>query len=99
MQTKGAIFWPGEELKWSVEPIEIDEPHEGEVLIKMEAAGLCHSDYHYIAGDAFSEHPILGGHEGAGVVAAGRQGRDLGSAGRSRDHDVHALVRALSVVP
>jgi S-(hydroxymethyl)glutathione dehydrogenase / alcohol dehydrogenase len=68
MQTKGAIFWPGEELKWSVEPIEIDEPHEGEVLIKMEAAGLCHSDYHYIAGDAFSEHPILGGHEGAGVV-------------------------------
>jgi S-(hydroxymethyl)glutathione dehydrogenase/alcohol dehydrogenase len=68
MQTKGAIYWPGEESKWSVEPIEIDEPHAGEVLIKMAAAGLCHSDYHYIAGDAFSEHPILGGHEGAGIV-------------------------------
>jgi S-(hydroxymethyl)glutathione dehydrogenase / alcohol dehydrogenase len=68
MQTKGAIFWPGEELKWSVEPIEIDEPHDGEVLIKMAAAGLCHSDYHYVAGDAFSPHPMLGGHEGAGVV-------------------------------
>jgi S-(hydroxymethyl)glutathione dehydrogenase / alcohol dehydrogenase len=68
MQTEGAIFWPGEELRWSVEPIEIDEPHAGEVLIRMEAAGLCHSDYHYIAGDAFSDHPILGGHEGAGIV-------------------------------
>jgi NDMA-dependent alcohol dehydrogenase len=67
MQTKGAIFWPGER-SWSVEPIEIDAPHAGEVLIKMEAAGLCHSDYHYIAGDAFTDHPILGGHEGAGVV-------------------------------
>jgi S-(hydroxymethyl)glutathione dehydrogenase / alcohol dehydrogenase len=67
MRTKGAIFWPGER-SWSVEPIEIDAPHAGEVLIRMEAAGLCHSDYHYVAGDAFSDHPILGGHEGAGVV-------------------------------
>jgi S-(hydroxymethyl)glutathione dehydrogenase / alcohol dehydrogenase len=67
MQTQGAIFWPGAR-SWSVEPIEIDAPHAGEVLIKMEAAGLCHSDYHYVAGDAFSDHPILGGHEGAGVV-------------------------------
>jgi S-(hydroxymethyl)glutathione dehydrogenase / alcohol dehydrogenase len=68
MQTKGAIFWPGEQPRWSVEPIEVDEPRDGEVLIKMAAAGLCHSDYHYIAGHAFSDHPILGGHEGSGVV-------------------------------
>jgi S-(hydroxymethyl)glutathione dehydrogenase / alcohol dehydrogenase len=68
MQTRGAIYWPGEGQQWSVEAIEIDEPHAGEVLIRMLAAGLCHSDYHYIAGDAFSDHPILGGHEGAGVI-------------------------------
>ena len=68
MQTRGAIYWPGEGPQWSVETIEIDEPHEGEVLIRMLAAGLCHSDYHYIVGDAFTDNPVLGGHEGAGVV-------------------------------
>jgi NDMA-dependent alcohol dehydrogenase len=70
VKTKGALLWePGVDKEWSVEEIEIDAPREGEVLIKMAAAGLCHSDYHYIAGDAFLDWgPILGGHEGAGVV-------------------------------
>lgn len=70
MKTKGALLW-GTDKPWSVEEIEIGEPRPGEVLIRMEAAGLCRSDHHLRTGDiAMSGFPILGGHEGAGVVAA-----------------------------
>lgn len=70
MKTQGALLWkPGTDPEWSVEEIEIDEPRQGEVLVKLKAAGLCHSDYHYVAGDSMLEWgPLLGGHEGAGVV-------------------------------
>jgi S-(hydroxymethyl)glutathione dehydrogenase / alcohol dehydrogenase len=70
MKTRGALLWePGKDTKWSVEDIEIDDPHEGEVMVKLASAGLCHSDYHYIAGDAaLPWGPLIGGHEGAGVV-------------------------------
>ena len=67
MKTKAAILW---ELNtpWSVEEIELDPPGPGEVLVKMAASGLCHSDEHLVTGDLPFELPIIGGHEGAGVV-------------------------------
>ena len=40
----------------------------GEVLVKLAASGLCHSDEHLVTGDLPFELPIIGGHEGAGVV-------------------------------
>ncbi|MGV9633168.1 NDMA-dependent alcohol dehydrogenase [Nocardia rhamnosiphila] len=68
MKTKGALLW-GTDRPWSVEEIEIGSPRPGEVAIRMEAAGLCRSDHHLRTGDiAMSGFPILGGHEGAGVV-------------------------------
>ena len=67
MKTKAAILWEiGKE--WSVEEIELDPPKQGEVLVKMAASGLCHSDEHLVTGDLPFELPIIGGHEGAGVV-------------------------------
>jgi NDMA-dependent alcohol dehydrogenase len=67
MKTKGAILWEvGKD--WSVEEIELDPPKEGEVLVKLSASGLCHSDEHLLTGDLPFELPIVGGHEGAGVV-------------------------------
>src|SRR5215207_11435066 len=67
MKTKAAILWEvGKD--WSVEEIELDPPKDGEVLVKMAASGLCHSDEHLFTGDLPFDLPIIGGHEGAGVV-------------------------------
>jgi len=67
MKTKAAILWETN-TPWSVEEIELDPPGPGEVLVKMAASGLCHSDEHLVTGDLPFELPIIGGHEGAGVV-------------------------------
>ncbi len=67
MKTKAAILWEtGND--WSVEEIELDPPKAGEVLVKMAASGMCHSDEHVVTGDLPFALPIIGGHEGAGVV-------------------------------
>ncbi|MFC7401842.1 NDMA-dependent alcohol dehydrogenase [Citricoccus sp. GCM10030269] len=53
---------------WQVTDLQLDPPQEHEVRVKLHAAGLCHSDHHITAGDAPVRFPIVGGHEGAGVV-------------------------------
>jgi NDMA-dependent alcohol dehydrogenase len=53
---------------WSVEEIELDDPQVGEILIKTTAAGMCHSDEHAHDGTMPVTLPLVGGHEGAGVV-------------------------------
>ncbi|RLV48506.1 NDMA-dependent alcohol dehydrogenase [Nocardioides mangrovicus] len=70
MKTRAAIF---RELHqpWSVEEIELDPPGRGEVLVKLVASGMCHSDEHVIQGDlpgVCPPAPMVGGHEGAGIV-------------------------------
>lgn len=67
MKTKAAILWETNQ-PWSVEEIELDPPGPGEVLVKLAASGMCHSDEHLVTGDLPFELPIIGGHEGAGVV-------------------------------
>jgi S-(hydroxymethyl)glutathione dehydrogenase/alcohol dehydrogenase len=48
--------------------LDLDGPGPGEVLIKFTAAGLCHSDLHLADGDWPSRFPIVGGHEGSGII-------------------------------
>ena len=48
--------------------IELDPPGRGEVLVKVAAAGLCHSDLSVINGDRPRPMPMALGHEAAGVV-------------------------------
>ncbi|MBB4931249.1 S-(hydroxymethyl)glutathione dehydrogenase/alcohol dehydrogenase [Lipingzhangella halophila] len=55
---------------WEVTELELDPPKENEVRIKFHAAGLCHSDDHIQKGDAPMRMPVVGGHEGAGVIDA-----------------------------
>ncbi|MCW2839509.1 MAG: alcohol dehydrogenase [Aeromicrobium sp.] len=69
MKARGAVIH-GIGEKWSVEDMELDEPKEGEVLIKVMATGLCHSDEHLRTGDLGQPLPLVGGHEGAGIVEA-----------------------------
>jgi S-(hydroxymethyl)glutathione dehydrogenase/alcohol dehydrogenase len=67
VKTKAAVLW---ELNapWSIEDVELDAPGPNEVLVKLSASGMCHSDEHLVTGDLPFELPIIGGHEGAGVV-------------------------------
>jgi len=69
VRTKAAVLW-GVGQKWQVEDVTLDPPGPNEVLVKLTAAGLCHSDYHLVTGDIPVPFPVVGGHEGAGVVAA-----------------------------
>jgi alcohol dehydrogenase len=55
-------------LPVSVETVELDPPGPGEVLVKIAAAGLCHSDLSVINGDRPRAMPIVLGHEAAGIV-------------------------------
>lgn len=54
--------------------LDLDEPKTAEVRIKFTASGLCHSDDHLRTGDIPVRYPIVGGHEGAGVVEAVGEG-------------------------
>lgn len=70
MKTKAAVLFsqPG---KWEVTELDLDEPKANEVLLKIVAAGLCHSDDHMVTGDLpVTRLPMCGGHEGAGIVEA-----------------------------
>ena len=53
----------------SIEEVEIDPPKADEVLVKIAAAGVCHSDYHIMKGEWQSGVPMILGHEASGIVA------------------------------
>lgn len=68
MRTRGAIIRqaPG---KYEVTDLEVDDPRQGELRVRMVASGMCHSDDHIATGDLpVFTYPICGGHEGGGVV-------------------------------
>jgi alcohol dehydrogenase len=52
----------------AIEEVELDDPGHGEVLVKIAAAGLCHSDLSVIDGNRPRPTPMVLGHEAAGVV-------------------------------
>ena len=51
-----------------VEKIELDPPGFGEVLVKVSAAGLCHSDLSVVNGNRPRAMPMVLGHEGSGII-------------------------------
>jgi S-(hydroxymethyl)glutathione dehydrogenase/alcohol dehydrogenase len=66
----------------TVETLQLDDPRAGEVLVRMTASGVCHSDLHVRDGDWDRPGPIVLGHEGAGVIEAVGDGIDPGFVGR-----------------
>ena len=67
--TRAAVLWEvGDE--WKIEEVTLDDPKAGDVLVKMAYAGMCHSDEHAVTGDLPLGLPVIGGHEGSGVVEA-----------------------------
>ena len=70
IRTRAAIVreQPG---PFEVTDVLLDDPCQGEILVKMVMSGLCHSDYHLVTGDSTAGHlPMVGGHEGTGIVEA-----------------------------
>ncbi len=57
---------PGQPLQ--VDEVELADPGPGEVRVKVTAAGVCHSDLHYMQGALPHPLPVVLGHEGAGTV-------------------------------
>ncbi len=52
----------------TVETIEVPDPAPGEVLVSVQACGVCHTDLHYREGAINDEFPFLLGHEASGIV-------------------------------
>jgi alcohol dehydrogenase/S-(hydroxymethyl)glutathione dehydrogenase/alcohol dehydrogenase len=70
MRVRSAVFHrPGDPL--SIETIELAPPQAGELLVRIEAVGLCRTDWHVMQGERrVAMSPMVLGHEGAGVVEA-----------------------------
>jgi alcohol dehydrogenase len=96
MKTRAAVLQEMEKprpyaqsLPLQIAEIDLDPPGPGEVLVRMRAAGLCHSDLSVINGDRPRPLPMAIGHEGAGeVLEPGAGVNDL----RAGDHVVAAFV-------
>lgn len=57
-------------MKPSIETLQLSGPGEGEILVKLTAAGICHTDLKTASTEGRSPRPVVLGHEGAGVVEA-----------------------------
>ncbi|MEK7364171.1 MAG: Zn-dependent alcohol dehydrogenase [candidate division NC10 bacterium] len=68
MKAKAAVlFEVGQRLQ--IRDVEVQAPRAGEVLVRMAAAGICHSDLHAMTGHLVASLPAILGHEGSGIVA------------------------------
>ena len=70
IKTRAAVAWgPGQPL--SVEEVDLMPPQKGEVLVRIVAIGVCHTDAYTLSGkDPEGKFPAILGHEGGGIVEA-----------------------------
>lgn len=70
IKTRAAVAWgPGQPL--SIEEVDLMPPQKGEVLVRIVATGVCHTDAYTLSGnDPEGKFPTILGHEGGGVVEA-----------------------------
>jgi S-(hydroxymethyl)glutathione dehydrogenase/alcohol dehydrogenase len=67
LKTKAAVVY-AHNAPVVVEELTLDEPKEGEVLLRMFASGVCHSDLSVVNSTIYYDPPVVLGHEGAGIV-------------------------------
>lgn len=70
LHTKTAIVTHVGAHPIEVETLKLEPPHKNEVLVRMQAAGVCRSDWHVVNGSTKHPLPAAIGHEGSGVVEA-----------------------------
>jgi alcohol dehydrogenase len=66
----------------TISELELDDPGQGEVLVRIEAAGVCHSDLSVVDGNRVRPVPMLLGHEAAGIIEC--LGAGAAGSGRSK---------------
>ncbi len=83
-----------------VQEVDLADPGPGEVLVRLVACGVCHTDLYTASGvDPSGYSPTVLGHEGAGVVEAVGEGvTDVGDR-RSRRHALLASVPGVRSLP
>ena len=67
MKTRAAVVYE-HDAPVVVDTLTLDDPREHEVLLRMGASGVCHSDLSVVNGTIYFDPPVALGHEGAGVV-------------------------------
>jgi S-(hydroxymethyl)mycothiol dehydrogenase len=72
-----AVVARGAHRPVEVATIDVPDPAQGEVVVRVQACGVCHTDLHYREGNINDDFPFLLGHEAAGIVDA--VGPDVGS--------------------
>ncbi|WP_418277989.1 zinc-binding dehydrogenase [Isoptericola jiangsuensis] len=84
MQITGAVLERcGAPAPWSesrpltIGPLELDAPGPGEIAVRIETAGLCHSDLSVVDGNRVRPTPMLLGHEAAGIVETAGAGVEI----------------------
>ena len=77
-----------------VEDVQLEDPKQGEALVKIAAAGVCHSDLSFIEGRWKIPTPLVMGHEGAGIVEKVGEGVTLVQPG---DHVIFSWVASCGV--
>jgi len=92
MKTKAAVIRQmelprpyAESRPLSIEEVDLDGPGEGEVLVQVAGAGLCHSDLSVINGSRPRPVPMVMGHEAAGII------RDVGPGVKDLKQDDHVV--------
>ncbi len=74
IKTRAAVAW-GPNQPLSIEEVDLMPPQKGEVLVRIVASGVCHTDAYTLSGkDPEGIFPTILGHEGAGVVEAVGEG-------------------------
>ncbi|GAA1939663.1 alcohol dehydrogenase catalytic domain-containing protein [Agromyces allii] len=68
LETSGAEAPFAVSRPFTVGPLELDPPGPGELLVRIEAAGVCHSDLSVVDGNRRRPTPMLLGHEASGIV-------------------------------
>lgn len=83
MATMKAAVVPAFGAKLEIRELPVPEPGPGQVLVRMEASGLCHTDIHAAYGDwpVKPNPPFVPGHEGVGIVTSTGPGATLHQVG------------------
>jgi alcohol dehydrogenase, propanol-preferring len=83
MRTMKAAVVPELGAKLEIRELPVPEPGPGQVLIRMQASGLCHTDIHAAAGDwpVKPNPPFIPGHEGVGIIEEAGPGASLHKTG------------------
>ncbi|MFX4294289.1 S-(hydroxymethyl)mycothiol dehydrogenase [Streptomyces bohaiensis] len=67
-QTVRGVIARGKGLPVELTDIVVPDPGPGDAVVRIQACGVCHTDYHYREGGISDDYPFLLGHEAAGIV-------------------------------